>query len=502
MSRPHSIAHNPDDKPPLSPIPPAPKPKATKIREIVEHWERPASAPQKAEPVKPRHDLKEEYKGPWTKQREERARLERVWKGEGRLRKEDLEPWQRGKLERRVERGRLRAAKDEGGGRGSEDGADSEGEDGGEQGDGGVRGGDMLPPPTTLARLPKRPVLPASISAFEWALEPWLVSHPSYRAALAPTTPWSSSLSSFPSEVDSSFDSAEVSVATDDAFPEIPLESMGLYVRSRDEVLTRVRMLHVRTLLLRCAVLWRTAWALETTPLSLPYSKQYGQRAPGDRDDEEGSGERMASHSYKAYSTAGRTAEKAEKMARDLGVDGLQARAWYWRGRADAGRRYWDEAAAAFRRARELDRPPQGRDRGGVEEYGRSGLTPWERKDAVWLGDECTRRDEAAQARRLKRMCAREEGGVLMEMRELEDEDEEDEVPLGYVQGDGGNGAVEEEYVDVAREYSTEYPEFMVAVGRVKEKYKSRPFVPFSEEEWEYILHGDEGKKRKDNDSD
>ena len=253
---------------------------------------------------------------------------------------------------------------------------------------------------------------------------------------------------------------------------------------------------------MRCAVLWRTAWADEGKEWAAQSRMRLHTPQSTDSYDE---GERMGKEYYRAYSKAGRAAEKAEKLARDLGIDGLQARAWYWRGRADGGRRYWDEASAAFRRAMEFDTSKLTQnldDEDEVGEYGRTGLTPWERRDVEALRMYCEKRDEREQCKRMKSFLAIEDGD--------EDGDEdENEVLWG-----------EEGFVDVAEEYpefrsvaarvhektqkeseeplteeEQEYVDFMHVVGKMKVKYKTRPFKPFNPEEQECILHGTEGKR-------
>jgi hypothetical protein len=479
MSRPSTPANNAldadadanaDDQPPRSPASPlSTAPKPSTVKEIAEKWGRTQLRLPDAEPAKPKHDLKKEYKDPWKRQRREEKLRERVRKadGEGRLEPHLREPWERA-------REQAGASQRDGSSGGDDvDGRRSEGED-------EDPWTQIQLPELLQAQLPQQAslhllragsaVLPAYTTPFAHALEPWLQENPEYRHYLEPTTPSSSTPSSLPAQ-GSSMNSGEVSARTDEAFPEIPFESIAVYLRDRNEPEVRIKILHVRTLLLRCAVLVRGAWVLEQAEW-----KASAQRR-GRGDNEAG---RMGQEWYKAYSKAGRAAEKGEQMAKALGVDGLQARSWYWKGRADAGRRYWDEAAAAFRRAEQFDRENRGAV--AMEEYGKMGLTPFERRDVEWLRKECQMKDELAQRRRQQRTWA-EGGNGVEELEELEDLEEPVDLGMLYAKGDGENETGKA--IDIPEEQR----EIMDGVMSVlKEKYKTRYIKPFSKEELDFIM--------------
>ncbi|KAF2451325.1 hypothetical protein P171DRAFT_478369 [Karstenula rhodostoma CBS 690.94] len=456
MKSPPSSNTSGDNHPPPTPASPLPPGlKLSTVREIAEKYERPQLQSPATEPAKPLRDLKEEYKDPWKRQRLEEEQRERVRKGDGGLDPHMREPWERAREE--------------------VDGASFGG-----AGDPGEASPQLqLPQQASLHLLrAQSTILPLHTTPFAYAIDPFLQQNPEYRHHLDPTPPSSASHSSLPSH-GSSTHSGEVSVRTDEAFPEIPFESIAVYLRDRDELQVRLRLLQVRTLLLRCAVLVRAAWTLEQTEWRTSTRRR-------DADDEPG---RMGQEWYKAYSKAGRAAEKAGQMAKALGIDGLQARTWYWKGQADAGRRYWDEAAVAFRRAEQFDR-----ERGVAvegEEYGKIGLTPLERRDVRWLRGKCERRDELAQRRRQQRAWAGEEVGEEMEQEEEEDSGEELvdlDVLRAVVGGEIEVGKLVDAPTDQLRKSNEE--EMLKAISVARGKNKTRHFAPFSKEELEYIMDG------------
>lgn len=465
--------------PPFNPSP--------NVKAIVNTWERPALEPRDVEPPKPKHDLREEYKDPWVRQREEWQRQERVRKGDGNLRLDLKQRWQRQQAGNATQSASGTNRRRSAIGTASEsDGIPDDGNIGNANNARRLHPLNILSPRALLGLPePSGAILPSGKTAFDWAFEPFLRAHPEYRLYLAPSTP-STSHSSLPS-IGSSIGSGEVSVHTEDAFPHIPLESMAYYLRDKDEIATRLKILNVKQLLMRSSLLWRTAHTLERTEWRTwqdPYSYS--------RDINVSEESKMVKEWYRAYSKAGRTAEVAEVLARDLKIDGLQARAWYWKGRADAGRRCWDDAVVAFRQADSYDEEKKDRIP-GVEDYGGHGLTPFERRDAEWLDTEVKRRNNVAQQKRLKSAWARQDkryDGMEHEMENIVEEDGnnggEENLPLGVVAGE-----VEEEYVDVAKEY----PEFLDVVEKLKERNKLRRFTPFSKEEQDYIVHGDGGKQ-------
>lgn len=249
---------------------------------------------------------------------------------------------------------------------------------------------------------------------------------------------------------------------------------MTLYLDGKDEIATRIKMVDVRTLLMRCSLMWRTAQMLEREEWRTALRSKAVSHE-----------EKAVKEWYGIYSKVGRAAEKAEKMARDLGIDGMQARAWYWRGRADAGRGYWDEAAMGFRRARELDPFRMEKQKSeGVEEYGKNGLTPSERRDVEWLQKVCEKKNEEVQRRLVKSVWARDSVQDLYELDE--EEEEESQEPLDAM----ATNVEEEDYVDIAREH----PEFMDVIAALKAKYKLQNLKPFTPEEQQYILFGEKGE--------
>lgn len=286
--------------------------------------------------------------------------------------------------------------------------------------------------------------------------------------------------------------SGEVSARTDEAFPEIPFESIAVYLRDRDELQVRLQLLQVRMLLQQCAVLVRSAWTLEQAEWRFSTPARWRGF-----DDEPG---RMGQAWYKTYSKAGHAAEKAGQMAKALGLDGLQARTWYWKGQADAGRRFWDEAGAAFRRAEQFDL--ERGVAGTVEEYGKMGLTPVERRDVGWLRRKCEEKDELVQRRRHERARSRAGGEVVCEETEDEDEKEEKkrrevgEEPVDLdvlrvaVYGEIEAGKpVDDATKQLAKKFKDEMRLKATSVARRQNKTRLE-FESFSKEEEEYIMDG------------
>ncbi|KAF9739817.1 hypothetical protein PMIN06_004902 [Paraphaeosphaeria minitans] len=467
----NNSADNSPPKTPASPLPPG------LVKKIAEKYERPKLQVPDAKPAKPLRDLKEEYKDPWKekKRREEELR-ERVRKGDGGLDPHLREPWERA-------RGEAGASPVDSDGRGGDVKFGAESDEG--ERDACVRL--QLPQQASLHLLRTQPtLLNVHTTPFAYAVDPYLQNNPEYRHYLSPTTPSSSSSALFnlPS-AGSSVHSGEVSARTDEAFPEIPFESIEVYLRERDKLQVRLQIQQVRTLLLRCAVLVRSAWALEQTEWTTSASVRW-RSADADADDES----RMGQAWYKAYSKAGRAAEKAGQMAKALGIDGLQARTWYWKGQADAGRRYWDEAGAAFRRAGQFDREKSLALK--VEEYGQIGLTPVERRVVGELRRRCEEEDERVQWRRLQREWARDEVSGE-ELDESDDEFEEELVDLKVLRGVIRGEVGVEESVDAVKEqlWKLKEEEMLEAISVARAKNKTRwYFEKFSKEELAAIMDG------------
>ena len=480
MSRPPNIAtdrNDEDDEDQTSPVPPTPtlfgsKKVHPRIQQTLETLASSVSAPQSAEPSKPKHDLKEEYKDFWTKQKEEKQRQEKVRKGDGNLRPDLVEPWERESAKENDSTPespsgpRPEATKNAG----SNDVSDN--------GNGAVtkslaafRSSSGFPLRTELNFLTQQhDILPRGKTAFEWALEPFLKDHPEYRAYLALTPSPSYSSFSLPS-LGSSLDSGEVSACTDDAFPSIPLEKLTLYLRGKDEVLLRLKVLDVKTTLLRCSILYCAAYTAECNERS---ASSYSNKYLGGLD------KMVGKEWYMDYSKAGLAAERAESLAHELGIKGLQARANYWKGKAAWGMRYWDEAAAAFRDAMQNDVFKEGGyAKRGVAAYGGNGLTPLEMKEVEWFYAESEKRNEVKQRRRAHTSLGRRDTPRSDVMEGMEEEEKE-------LASEQEAGRVEDEYVDVVKEY----PEFMEVINRMKGKYRKLPFKPFNKDELHYILHG------------
>ncbi|KAJ4301774.1 hypothetical protein N0V90_003868 [Kalmusia sp. IMI 367209] len=315
------------------------------------------------------------------------------------------------------------------------------------------------------AQSPHDPLLPPSLSAFEWALSPWLKDHPEYELAYSP--PASSNLSSPLPLPQTPPDAGEVSAASDEVFPDIQYETgIAPFVAHKDKVHTRIRVLQVRTALIRCAILSRSARELE-----------HGAEWKGSKP------------AYKEYSKMNRVVDKAGQMAEELGSHGLQARCWYWKGRACGGQRYWDEAVKAFEKACYLDPLAElnssalhedgesDDERVGAGAYGRSGLTPLEKSDVRFLLESVKKKDKMEFDKRYKRrMEDRGEMARLVGMEEYVKEPwdphkeriDADEVDVTNWEG-GNSDDGEETIFDKRRED------------------KDGAFRKFTDAEWTYI---------------
>ncbi|KAK7192627.1 hypothetical protein PSPO01_01335 [Paraphaeosphaeria sporulosa] len=443
-----------DDSPPKTPVSPSPP---GFVKKIAEKYERPKLQIPDADPARPLRGLKKECKDPWKEEKRREELRERIRKGDGGLNPHLREPWVRA----REEEARASPVDGEGRGEDVESGAES---DEGER-DALVQ----LQLPACLHLLRAQPsLLPLHTTPFAYAVDPYLQNNPEYRHYLSPTTPSSSStLSNLPSG-GSGVHADEVSARTDEAFPEIPFESIEVYLHERDKLQVRLQLQQVRTLLVRCTVLVRSAWALEQTGWRTTACAR-GRSVDAVADDES----RVEHAWYKAYSKAGRAAEKAGQMAKALGIDGLQARTWYWKGQADAGRRYWDEAGAAFRRAEQFDREKSMALK--VEEYGQIGLTPVERWDVGELRRKCEEKDKRVQRRRQQRAWAMEMAGGE-ERDESDDDLEEELVDLEVLRGVIRGEVRAEDSVDAAKKrlWKLKEEEALEAISVARAKNKSR----------------------------
>ncbi|KAL1597839.1 hypothetical protein SLS60_008326 [Paraconiothyrium brasiliense] len=441
------LSSDDDIQPPRTPIlPSSPRGKTSTVRKIAEKFEQPQLQPPDAEPARPKRDLKEEYKDPWQRKNESQRQSERVRKGSGGLNPHLKEPWERARDEvfSAMRKGIAGGSSDADGSASDDDGLDQ------------LRTLDML-----RAQLPE----PASLrlpGGAEHVLDSWLGKEEGY-GDREPATPSSSMVVSSPA-CGSSVYSEETSSRLGEGFPEFPFEGVAAYWRERNALEVKAKIVLVKTLLLRCSVLARTAMSMEQAPWkSLLHTKQ---------DDEVEEGD-MREEWYKAYHEAGRVADKAEAMATELsnkefGMEGLHARTWYWKGRADAGMRRWDEAAAAFGKV-------------DVCDAAMTGLTRLERRDVEGLRKECEAQDEHAQQRRQERAWRGEEVGKA-DLYELTGglEEEAVESKTFHVEGDEKSDDVKEQRVLMGK-----------AINAVKAKYKMRYIRPFSLEEQEYIITGD-----------
>ncbi|KAF2240928.1 hypothetical protein BU26DRAFT_184555 [Trematosphaeria pertusa] len=322
--------------------------------------------------------------------------------------------------------------------------------------------------------------LPAHVSAFEYAMSPFLRAHPRYLACLQPPSPSSESSFTFgpASPRRRPPDPDEISVNTDELRPSTPpADGIPPIVEHKKSLRVRIKVLRIRVALMRCAVLARAAWELEHNPW------------------------KSETAVYREYSKMGKIADGALDLARELKSDGLQARCLYWKGRACGGKRYWDEAVPAFRQAELLDT----REDDAGEGEAQCRLTRTERQDLKFLLESAKARAENEKEERELRYRRDEERAwqradllgrgfeeVVQWSRSPPWHPDMERIMQGWMAERGGHG--QEEGADVANSGGEdEEAGGIVWNAEAQEQWVLRPLT--REERW-YIENGGRISKR------
>lgn len=217
--------------------------------------------------------------------------------------------------------------------------------------------------------------LPKHISAFEYAINPFLRNNIDHELRLGlPSPTVQDGMSDLdppllppPRDDEISYVGTSEGETEDENFAEDGIPS---HLKEKDAFRTRMRLIQLRTLLARCLALQSTVHELERKPWA-----QKCTRPP-----------------YYYYSKMRNFAHRARRLAEALESRDLQARCEYWAGRACGGTRDWQAAAQHFshaiKRDVQHDTYPSGRLR-------IRGLRPDEKEDVHFLLDSVTRRYES-----------------------------------------------------------------------------------------------------------
>lgn len=217
-------------------------------------------------------------------------------------------------------------------------------------------------PPRSDSR--ERPSLPNGTTAFEHAIRPFLTQYaghqhfPQFRFATDPSTTSTSLRSVPPRHVPkhSSSESAQEETNEVDGSGEV----VPTHLKKHNAFPTRLRLVQLRTLLLRCTVLQSTVREIERKAWF-----QAGEYNP-----------------HWHYSQIQQLARQARAYAEELGSRDLQARCEYWAGRGYGGTGDYGAAAEHFSMAMKLDIPNDVYRDGSVK---LRGLTPREKEDVHFL---------------------------------------------------------------------------------------------------------------------
>ncbi|KAF2871462.1 hypothetical protein BDV95DRAFT_41156 [Massariosphaeria phaeospora] len=181
-------------------------------------------------------------------------------------------------------------------------------------------------------------LLPAHVSAFEYAIRPFLDMSSTYEHFNLPSptdaSPMPSIFADSPRVVSSSW-----SIGTEELFCVPPNEGLPLHLRHQVTLDMRIKYLKARAALMRCTVLALTVRAVEKRPWRI-------------KDD------RKPYHYHSEICKLARYI--ALPVAREYEDQGLQARCMYWIGRGEGGRGDYAEAANRFEDAMALDFEFQG----------------------------------------------------------------------------------------------------------------------------------------------
>ncbi|KAF2129396.1 hypothetical protein P153DRAFT_385608 [Dothidotthia symphoricarpi CBS 119687] len=185
--------------------------------------------------------------------------------------------------------------------------------------------------------------LPKYMSAFEYAIRPFMDEriHPESHLHLPSPTEASTmseivlSPAARPSETNES-DTNGYDSDSDDPdhdHDKVPEDSVPLHVRRDNNFRTRIRLTHIRILLMRCQVLQDTVFLIQHKPWNT----------------------NLKHPPYWYYAKIRRMAYRARQLAAALQSDALLARCEYWAGRGCGGTRDYQLAVEHFSRAIKLD---------------------------------------------------------------------------------------------------------------------------------------------------
>jgi hypothetical protein len=222
--------------------------------------------------------------------------------------------------------------------------------------------------------------LPPGIYAFEYALAPFFAKYPSYRSQMEPPSPTDCSTPVSFSSPPGSPSSLDSSIASQEFIHSPAEDNLPAIIVKKHTLRTRIKILHILTLLTRCSI-------IQTLASQLEYSSW-----------KEGS-----ASAYKEYSKMYKAADAALSMAQELRSDGLRARCYFWRGRACGGQQNWNEGVSAFEKAMQFDTATTV---GNAGDDRKTGLTAVERAEVKFLKcsvEKRARYDVAERKQRWKR---------------------------------------------------------------------------------------------------
>jgi hypothetical protein len=334
-----------------------------------------------------------------------------------------------------------------------------------------------------LGVLPLHDILPKYMSAFDSTMHTYLDTLEVH----SPSPADRSGSYDYVSALVPPFREEETTLQDEDVSP----DGIPAHLKDHDASRTRMRLVRLRTYLMRCEVLQSTVNSLERKPWT----------QDSNRDSE------LA----QLYSNIRNSATKAKGLAEALQSRDLQARCEYWAGRGCGGLKDWQAALTHFSVAIKLDVPDDTFAKGDPRPRG---LLQHEKNDVEFLLKSVTERHEtwllkSEEARKASQVSEATQGPLeevdWEEMRGpswIPDRDRMYHIAQRQFAKKKLGVKRRSRMVNIDEEETPLGKDEVAAVNQRLEIADDRQVVRrvLSAEEWRYILHGDEStKKRSEN---